>query len=224
MMPRKKVIGFCAIEGCQRPLKTMGFCQYHYNKKRLEENPDKKKRHPYYHLWFERKQCGVLCEEWLDFGNFVWGIGTRPEGEFILTRIDGSKPFGPDNFKWVEHLRRRPDENLSDWWARKLENRKFLNPNLESDRNLKRKYGLTREQYNDKLRSQNYVCAICGEPEKSFDHRSNTTRRLAVDHCHKTGKIRDLLCWRCNGTIGRIEENLKLVKQIEIYLKKHGVE
>lgn len=222
-MPRKRLIGFCTIEGCERPLKSStGVCQYHYNKKRLIDNPDKLNRHPFYHLWFERKQCGLLCWEWTSFKYFVEGISPKPEGEFFLVRIRENEPFGPDNFKWAEHLRRKPNETNSEWWARKLEARKRANPNLESDRNIKRKYGLTREDYNKKLKEQDDVCAICGLQETAFDARTNTVRRLAVDHNHKTGKIRGLLCWRCNGTIGRINEDLELVKNIENYLIKHN--
>lgn len=226
-MPRKKIIGFCTIEGCERPLKTTtGLCHYHYNKKRLEEKPERARAglrgHPFYQLWFERKQLKLLCWEWSHFPYFIEGISPKPDGEFFLVRIRESEPFGPTNFKWVEHLRRKPNETNSEWWSRKLEARKSANINLESDRNIKRKYGLTRVEYDEKLKNQNYVCAICKEPETAFDARTNTLRRLAVDHNHKTGVIRDLLCWRCNGTIGRINENLDLVKSIEEYLIKHN--
>lgn len=191
----------------------------------MEENPSKKfagvRGHHLYHLWFERKQNKILCYRWLDFNNFIWDIGQKPEGEFFLVRLDGNKPFGPDNFKWVEHLRRKPNETTYEWNARKLEARKQANPNLDSDRNIRRKYGLTREQYDEKLKQQNYVCAICKEPETSFDARTNTLRRLAVDHCHKTLKNRGLLCWRCNGTLGKIGENLELLKNIESYIIKY---
>lgn len=223
-MPRRKIIGWCSIEGCQRPLKSLGLCQYHYNKKRLEEKPDRAKAglrgHPFYHLWFERKQNGILCESWLDFEEFIKGVSPKPEGEFFLVRLT-NKPFGPDNFKWEEHLRRRPDEGLSEWWARKRASRIAANPSLESDRNIKRKFGLTRDCYNKKLEEQNFVCAICGEDEKAIDGKSNTTKKLAVDHNHKTGKIRDLLCWRCNTTIGKINEDLDLIDKMKAYLIKH---
>lgn len=77
-MPRIKIVGYCSIEGCERPIKNQGICQYHYNKKRLEENPSKAKAglrgHKLYHLWFERKQSNIVCERWLDFNNFIWDI------------------------------------------------------------------------------------------------------------------------------------------------------
>lgn len=61
---------------------------------------------------------------------------------------------------------------------------------------LKRTYGITIEDYNRILKEQSGKCAVCGKPPK--------TMRLAVDHCHKTGKIRGLLCSYCNRrVIGR---------------------
>lgn len=135
--------------------------------------------------------------------------------------MNDKAPFGPDNFKWTERLRRKLNETNYEWWARKLEARKQNNPNLYSDRNLKRKFGLTREWYEQKLKDQNFKCAICEKEETTFDSRANVKRRLSVDHCHKSGKIRDLLCWRCNGTLGKIDEDLDLLKKIENYIIKH---
>lgn len=67
------------------------------------------------------------------------------------------------------------------------------------DTNLRQKFGITLEDYNNMLTSQNGVCAICGQLDGK--------RSLAVDHCHKTGKVRGLLCRRCNVSIGLLEDN-----------------
>lgn len=70
--------------------------------------------------------------------------------------------------------------------------------------NLWTKYRLRVEQYNDLLQSQQGVCAIC--------HKECTVKRsLAVDHNHETGKIRGLLCSKCNQALGLLGtiENLK---------------
>ena len=55
---------------------------------------------------------------------------------------------------------------------------------------LEETYGITEGEYERLLSSQGGGCAICGNPPK--------TRRLAVDHCHKTGAVRGLLCKSCN--------------------------
>jgi hypothetical protein len=62
---------------------------------------------------------------------------------------------------------------------------------------LKYKYGLTPEDYDAKLAEQGGVCAICG--------KSPTKRRLHIDHCHETGRIRGLLCTGCNTRLGWYE-------------------
>lgn len=63
-----------------------------------------------------------------------------------------------------------------------------------------RSFGLTVEQYQQMVENQNYVCLLCGREERD----SNRTR-LAVDHCHETGKVRGLLCGLCNRQLGWVE-------------------
>lgn len=84
--------------------------------------------------------------------------------------------------------------------------------------NLKQKYGLTLEQYEQMVRDQNGVCAICGRPEK-YSVTENYTRRLSVDHNHKTGKTRGLLCRWCNQRLAHIEDEEFRVKAEE-YLQR----
>lgn len=57
------------------------------------------------------------------------------------------------------------------------------------------------------------VCAICEKPEMV------SGRRLAIDHNHKTGKIRGLLCSRCNMFLGQLEADEKLTRKILDYIK-----
>ena len=71
--------------------------------------------------------------------------------------------------------------------------------------------GCTPEQYVEMLQKQHDVCAICKSKNK-------TKRQLAVDHDHKTGKIRGLLCQRCNLVLGQLKESIALLKKMEKYL------
>ena len=87
------------------------------------------------------------------------------------------------------------------------------NPEKNRKRWLKRRHNITLEQYNFMFEQQGGVCAICGLPE--------TGRVLAVDHNHKTGKIRQLLCNRCNFALG-IVENEEFTKKALDYLKRNG--
>lgn len=83
--------------------------------------------------------------------------------------------------------------------------------------NLKKHYGLTVEEYDKKLADQDHRCAIC-ESTKTLDYG----KRLSVDHNHKTGKIRDLLCTRCNTVVGIMESNPELFERAKEYLRKHA--
>ena len=75
---------------------------------------------------------------------------------------------------------------------------------------LKRMYGISIEQYEDMLEKQKGVCYLCGEIPKS--------KGLAVDHCHKTGKVRGLLCINCNTMLGKFERNPSLLGNMQRYL------
>lgn len=75
---------------------------------------------------------------------------------------------------------------------------------------LKRKFNLSKEDYQKLLDIQQTVCAICGKTSK---------RALAVDHCHKTGKIRGLLCSKCNRGIGYLNDDPFLLKKTLEYLE-----
>lgn len=79
---------------------------------------------------------------------------------------------------------------------------------------LKKNYGLSLEDYMNLYVSQNGRCAICKEPENTFK------RKLHVDHCHKTGTIRGLLCTRCNPGLGYFQDSLVLLEAACEYLKK----
>lgn len=85
----------------------------------------------------------------------------------------------------------------------------------------KRKYGITLDDYNSMLKEQNGLCAICRMPSTKIDKRSNKVQRLNVDHCHKTGKVRGLLCIKCNHGIGYFNDNILLLESCIRYLQ-HG--
>jgi hypothetical protein len=75
------------------------------------------------------------------------------------------------------------------------------------------KWGLTTKMYQAMSKSQKHRCAICG-CKKNGKH-------FAVDHCHKTEKIRGLLCSSCNLAISHFKENIAILKNAILYLKKH---
>ena len=82
------------------------------------------------------------------------------------------------------------------------------------DYNLQKAYGISSEEYEQKLKYQNYGCAICG--------RKATNKALAVDHCHETGKIRDILCGYCNVGLGSFFDRPELLEKAADYIRKHN--
>jgi hypothetical protein len=82
-------------------------------------------------------------------------------------------------------------------------------------RNRFKKYGITREQYDELLRRQNGGCAICGLPEQG-----TRKSQLCVDHCHQTGRIRGLLCQQHNASLGAFGDDLAGVMQVVEYLRR----
>lgn len=74
----------------------------------------------------------------------------------------------------------------------------------------------TVQEYNLLLEKQNGVCAICGVKK----NRNNTA--LCVDHDHKTGKIRGLLCHFCNTSLGKFNDDINLLQKAIEYIKEYN--
>lgn len=91
---------------------------------------------------------------------------------------------------------------------------------LSKKANLKRNYGMTIAEYDALEEKQKGRCAICGEPEKRR-RRNGSISALHVDHDHKTGKVRGLLCHYCNTAIGALRESEALLRKAIRYLRIH---
>ena len=84
---------------------------------------------------------------------------------------------------------------------------------------LKKIYGLGREDYIELLTKQHGVCAICANPESLTLHGQK--KRLSVDHNHTTGKIRGLLCHNCNTALGLVNEDCRVLLSMIRYVEQH---
>lgn len=96
----------------------------------------------------------------------------------------------------------------------KLQNKKYWR-----NQHLYRNFGITEAQYKMMLKSQKGVCAICGQFE-TIKYK-NKLKQLAVDHHHSTGKIRGLLCDKCNLFLAHVENNPQILKVIPKYLERN---
>jgi hypothetical protein len=83
-----------------------------------------------------------------------------------------------------------------------------------------RYYNISAEDYVRMFAKQDGKCAICHQPETSLDKNGNV-KILAVDHCHTTGKVRELLCYSCNSMLGQARDNIDVLSSGIEYLKKH---
>ena len=86
---------------------------------------------------------------------------------------------------------------------------------------LKKYYNLKLQDYNKIKDKQNNVCAICGNINKR-KHKSGKIFDLHVDHNHTTGKIRGLLCTKCNLGLGLFNDSIELLKDATKYLINNG--
>jgi hypothetical protein len=102
--------------------------------------------------------------------------------------------------------------------ARKLSSKakeyteKYKEQQKEND--LKRRFNINAQQYEAMLIAQDFSCGICGT------HQKDLNISLAVDHCHKTGAIRGLLCRKCNLSLGGFQDSVEVLEKAIQYLKE----
>jgi hypothetical protein len=114
------------------------------------------------------------------------------------------------NVEWRAKDRVKYNQYQSEWKSN----------NIDRVRSYKWKarFGITSEKYTEMLISQGGVCAICGQEETAQHNTSNRVQKLAVDHCHITGKIRGLLCQDCNRGISKFHDDPTILKNAIEYL------
>jgi hypothetical protein len=85
---------------------------------------------------------------------------------------------------------------------------------INKDWMLKKKFGITKKQYDQMLIDQEYSCKICKK------HIDEFSKDLAVDHCHATNKVRGLLCSPCNTGLGFFRDDVNLMQAAIDYLNQ----
>jgi len=91
-------------------------------------------------------------------------------------------------------------------------------PVLQKARALRDSFNISLEEYERMLSAQDSVCAICKQPETH--KRNGKLKALAVDHNHKTGEIRGLLCSDCNTGIGKLKDDPEVLRSAIQYLTR----
>ena len=128
------------------------------------------------------------------------------------TTKDGLQSWCKDcKHKYNRQYRKKNNEKAKAWDKKTRRKAKKLNPKKykKNYRNnqLKHNYGITLTEYNAIFEKQKGCCKICDR------HQSELNIALAVDHNHKTGKIRGLLCSLCNASLGRYEKYYDAIQE-----------
>lgn len=220
----------CGVIGCRKLAEHRGYCGAHY--KRLIRHGDvnhnarpkidgfeNNRDHPLYRVWrtITRKDRGTqVVSEWKKFEDFISSIKIKPSDEHQFRRLDPEQPFGPNNYYWAAPLGLTIEKK--EYLKEKLRIKRAADPDYSTRNSLKKLYGITLEQYQEMHESQGGVCKICGKTESSKDYKYQKIRKLAVDHCHTTNKIRGLLCGNCNSILGHAKDSKDVLLKCIAYL------
>lgn len=225
----------CQIDDCDGRATSYGLCEKHRQRVRSHGHTGLKRdswgaasNHPLKHSWsWMRRHRGRhnIDAAWEnDFLQFALDVGERPSPKHKLYAADESKPIGPSNFIWKRSITERAyGEDQKTYNSRIQRVYRAVRKEAFHGYDLKKHYGLTREQFVAMHEAQSGLCAICKRPEDRRDGRGNL-RNLAVDHCHRTGAVRDLLCSSCNSAIGHFRDDISLIKTAIAYLEKHSTD
>ena len=122
--------------------------------------------------------------------------------------------------KWALEHPEQSKESKRKWKSKNPDHDKERyrkNPEGFREKSFIRTYNITIKDYNLLLQQQNMVCAICKKPEIR-KHKNGKKYNMAIDHDHNTGKIRGLLCNKCNTSLGLLDENIQNMKNMIKYI------
>lgn len=89
---------------------------------------------------------------------------------------------------------------------------------VDSGKQLRKNYGMSVEDWARMFEAQGGRCAVCG---KEMDPNAPSRKGPAVDHCHKTGKVRGLLHRKCNSLLGMVDDDIETLLSAALYLERH---
>lgn len=179
-----------------------------------------KSTHEFWEAWKSMRRIANrttgLDPRWNDFWTFVADVSPKPSGA-RLYKLRPGDPYSRSNFEWrkpITTVDQRRDKNayMRDWHRNR--------PAKSRNNELRRNFGISLADYEQRLAAQNGVCAVCKGPERTVDRRTDKPFPLAVDHCHDTSKVRGLLCSHCNRGLGSFEDNPERLRAAALYLEQ----
>jgi hypothetical protein len=181
----------CSREECSHPAYSKGLCIFHYERQ----------QHPLRNTWklIRSRYLSDVPDHWARFEAFLADVGERPGPRHQLRRLDEGAPYSATNIRWVAPVKKGTDSYTKEERAA-----------YARDWRLRTQFKITLAEYDAMVKAQDGRCAICtGKEENSSLH---------VDHCHETGRVRGLLCIRCNRGLGYFLDNPAFLKSAIEYL------
>ena len=103
------------------------------------------------------------------------------------------------------------------------QSRRLKYPDTGRNQDLKKLYGISLEEYNRLYVVQKGCCAICKVDNNIRKIKGETKEEsFCVDHCHETGRVRGLLCYKCNAGLGMFKDNTEFMQSAINYLDSEG--
>lgn len=90
------------------------------------------------------------------------------------------------------------------------------------DNNLYARFKLRRHEYDNLVSEQGNKCAICFQYETYINKQLDSPNPLSIDHCHRTKKVRELLCQKCNAVLGMSRESIEILESAIDYIRRHN--
>ena len=116
-----------------------------------------------------------------------------------------------DEINAAKRAKYAEDPEVQAYYKTRAKQYRVENPHRRRHAELKARYGLTPDQYDAMLVSQNNACAVC---------KCEFIKTPHVDHCHDSGKVRGLLCFNCNRAIGHFQNDPSIMVNAIKYLRK----
>lgn len=165
------------------------------------------------------KVC-VVCKK-----RFSTSISRKQTCTSECNKINGKKL----SKEWIVKNSEKVNKRAKEWRDKNLEKSRLAsrksaantrrdNPRVIKHRKLKSSYGITIDEFENMLKSQNDRCAICSI---EFDY-SSQSQGPNIDHDHKTGDVRMILCRFCNNLLGYTDDDFKILEQVIVYLDLHN--
>jgi hypothetical protein len=199
----RKEHDICTLDGCGRPHKARGYCPTHYMqfkrgiapvgpiKTRVAVKPDECVEEGCSDPVKAKSLCKMHYQRLLRHGYTGRTERKKPPRECMIEACD--------NHVYAKDMCHAHYAKQRKWLA----------------------HGVDAQRYQDMLREQGGVCAICHRRERQRDGLSGKSKDLAVDHDHKTGAVRALLCSACNTALGLFNDDRATLDAARAYLDKH---